>query len=150
MFWTVAIEGKMKDPEILAEAMKDIEANLKVSNLTLRLSFEDAIRGAEASLMRRRRWPSGDSRRDASIRGGLAPREDALQEDINRIVRSHPLITEAEMLIELDKNEWVTVKIEMRTSRRRQVISYIDWNQERVTVSSVKDRLSRARRKNSL
>jgi len=131
----------MRDPEILAEAVKDLEANSKVPTVTLRLSFEDALRGAEARVMRRRRAPS------VASRGGRAQREDFLQEEILDIVRSHPLITQGELLRELEKRESATVTRSVVSGRPRTSISFATRGNSSVTVSSIKDRLLRARRK---
>jgi hypothetical protein len=140
-FWTAEFEAKMRDPEILAEAVKDLEANAKVPTMALRLSFEDALRGAEARVMCRRRVPS------AASRGGRAPLEDYLQEEIIEIVRLHPLITQGELLRELEKSESVTVKRESVSGHPRTIISFTTRKNTSVTVSSIKDRLFRARRK---
>jgi hypothetical protein len=109
-FLTVDTNKKMRNPEILAEAMNYLQADLQLPNVRLRRSSEEAVRQAAVCVMERGREPTGDRRRDASSLGGQAPREDYLQDVILKIVRMHPLITESELLEQLQGIECITVE----------------------------------------
>jgi hypothetical protein len=148
-FLTLDTKNKMRDPEILTEAMHYLQADLQLPNVRLRRSFEEAVRQAAVSVMKRRREPTGDRQRDASSLGGQAPREDYLQDMILKIVRRHPVITESELLDQLHETKFITVDRKTRAGRRHLAVSFVNWDGTAVTVSSIKDRLMRARRKNS-
>jgi hypothetical protein len=148
-FLTVDTKKKMRDPEILGEAMNYLQADLQLPDVRDRRSFEEAIRQAGVCVTERRRKPTGDRRRDASSLGGQAPREDYLQDAILKILRMHPLMTERELLDQLHETECITVEREIRAGTRHLSVSFTDWNGKLVIVTSIKDRLSRARRKNS-
>ncbi|HET9282336.1 MAG TPA: hypothetical protein VFR24_10280 [Candidatus Angelobacter sp.] len=151
-FWSDlsdSIERWMADPEVLKLAMEDIESeSVRRVPLYNQKSFAQALERAANTKTGILKGAAKSFQIDFSKKGGSAPKPSALQKLILEIVQRKQSITEPELLRELEtrKLQGIITDIDYGLN----LIEFQNNNDQqlkRASISGLKDRLSRAKKK---